>query len=270
MKVSRAQRQLPRLVVTTWMRGSDVSERNCVECSTPLSGRQTKFCSTPCQSIGYHRTRPQRDRSAAARQGEYVEHICTVCGSSWQSMNRDRKYCSPRCKGDAYREQARQRRLPVPHPDPDLVTHLPSKHPARRPAARRTDWWTVVACGSCEWCGSQFAALTSSVGERLPRYCSQRCSTTAGKARRGHFAIPPALRLWIYERDALTCQLCGDPVDCSLGPADAWGPTLDHIICRSWTDDSDDSPENLRLAHRWCNSVRADERFVSAAELAAP
>lgn len=84
--------------------------------------------------------------------------------------------------------------------------------------------------GTCEWCGGSFIAL---------------------------------------KRDQWTCQLCGDPVDAALDSSDQWGATLDHIVCQSWTDSPDHSDSNLRLAHRWCNSVRADERHYDASVLAA-
>jgi len=73
--------------------------------------------------------------------------------------------------------------------------------------------------------------------------------------------VPPKVRRAIYERDGWMCQLCDDPVDPDLGQSDLWGPTLDHIVCQSWGEEPDHSPGNLRLAHRWCNSVRGDERF---------
>lgn len=66
-------------------------------------------------------------------------------------------------------------------------------------------------------------------------------------------------RLGIYERDKWTCQLCGTPVDPSLDRfTDAMAATLDHIQPRSLTLFPDDSPENLRLAHRACNSRRGN------------
>ena len=66
-------------------------------------------------------------------------------------------------------------------------------------------------------------------------------------------------RLAIYERDCWTCQLCGVAVDCTLDPIrDAMAATLDHIQPRSLTLFPDDSPENLRLAHRACNSARGN------------
>lgn len=65
-------------------------------------------------------------------------------------------------------------------------------------------------------------------------------------------------RLAIYERDGWCCQLCGDLVDRTLNAQHRWAATLDHIHPRSLTLFPDDSPENLRLAHRACNSARGN------------
>lgn len=81
--------------------------------------------------------------------------------------------------------------------------------------------------------------------------------------------VPATVRAAIYERDRWTCQLCFEPVDPDLGPSDAWAATLDHIVCQSWGEEPDHSPANLRLAHRWCNSVRGDETYYDATILAA-
>jgi 5-methylcytosine-specific restriction endonuclease McrA len=76
--------------------------------------------------------------------------------------------------------------------------------------------------------------------------------------------VPPQVRLAIYERDGWVCQLCHEPVDPDLDQSDVWGATLDHIECQSWALIPDHRPTNLRLAHRWCNSARGDERYPDA------
>lgn len=66
----------------------------------------------------------------------------------------------------------------------------------------------------------------------------------------------------IYERDRWTCWLCEDAVDQSLiGSHSEWRPSLDHVVCRS--QGGTDDPDNLRLAHWWCNIMRNDERAYS-------
>jgi 5-methylcytosine-specific restriction endonuclease McrA len=142
------------------------------------------------------------------------------------------------------------------HVGPRSYCEVPPSHPARRAvnAKRR-----VFCSGPCAWCGEVFTI----VDQISSRYCGKRCAKAAGKARRGRFVISANVRAAIYQRDGWVCQLCNEPVDPLLPISHAWAATLDHIVCRSWTDAPDDSPSNLRLAHRWCNSVRSDERYYT-------
>lgn len=123
-----------------------------------------------------------------------------------------------------------------------------------RSANRR---WVFVQ-GCCHECEQTFTRRGA-----VSPYCSKACSR---KARRG--VVSRRVRLAIYERDAWTCQICHDPVDGNLPSQDNWSPTLDHIVPRS-AGGSDD-PVNLRLAHRWCNSVRGDLTYYSDEVLAPP
>lgn len=67
-------------------------------------------------------------------------------------------------------------------------------------------------------------------------------------------AITKTMRQEIYERDGFVCQLCDGPVDLTLPWTDRWSATLDHIV--PYSLGGPDDPENLRLAHRSCNSRR--------------
>lgn len=66
--------------------------------------------------------------------------------------------------------------------------------------------------------------------------------------------IMPSRRLSIYERDDWTCKICGEPVDRDADVGDNMAPSLDHIIPRSRGGGHES--ENLRTAHRVCNSRR--------------
>lgn len=68
--------------------------------------------------------------------------------------------------------------------------------------------------------------------------------------------VSRAQRLEIYERDAWTCQICDRAVEPALHPNHTFAATLDHLIPRS--HGGSDDPENLRLAHRICNSARGN------------
>lgn len=97
-------------------------------------------------------------------------------------------------------------------------------------------------------------------------YCSRECNR---KDNPKSGFISRSERLAIYERDNWTCQLCFKPVDPNLHYLDDWAATLDHIVPQSHTLFPDHSPSNLRLAHRWCNSVRGDESNECASVFAA-
>lgn len=73
--------------------------------------------------------------------------------------------------------------------------------------------------------------------------------------------IHPAARLAIYERDSWNCHLCGEDVDRDVHWNGDLFPSLDHLIPRS--KGGSDEVENLKTAHRLCNSIRQDAPLVA-------
>lgn len=214
-------------------------------------------------------------RKANGSKRGTVEVECPVCGtvtSKRADGKRTTKYCSLACRdvvrSQQYAERRTARRLPILVREGGSCS-LPATHPVMRYAATQVDpprWWVTFTSGPCAWCRENFTAGTT--GTAL--YCSKACARNAAHSKRGRFRIPMQRRLAIYERDDWTCQLCLEPVDpdlMSTNPSDQWGPTLDHIECQSWSLIPDHSDENLRLAHRWCNSVRGDASWYSEADL---
>lgn len=227
--------------------------RRCVECgqSRPIAARG--LCRT-CYSAWYRRENGRRGRRYAIR--------CGYCHQPAEVVRPTVQFCSLNCAQWARRPRERVQievwrppmvKFPGPRWKPRAVRHPPLHG-------------TLFIQGPCAWCAEPFLVLVGS-SEITARYCSRRCSRKAQDRRRGRFIIAPQDRRAIYERDGWTCQLCGDPVNPSLGPSDIWAATLDHIVPRS--AGGDHSPKNLRLAHRWCNSVRGDESYYTADDLAA-
>lgn len=168
---------------------------------------------------------------------EVIEGRCPYCRVAFMAPRwQGRVYCSKRC-ADLFKKWWRPRQ----HDD------------------GRT--WKFLVAGPCSWCGEHFTAGTAD-GAALPQFCSKRCGHASTKVRRGRFLVPPAVRQRIYERDGFVCQLCRVPVDMTLGSSDVWGATLDHVIPQSHQLIPDHSPKNLRLAHRYCNSIRGDLSFI--------
>lgn len=100
---------------------------------------------------------------------------------------------------------------------------------------------------SCRLCGVD---MMPSIGGK-PGICVA-CKRALGYKVR----VTREQRLAIYERDGWVCQICHRDVEPTLHPNHTFAATLDHIAPRSLTLFPDDSPENLRLAHRACNSAR--------------
>lgn len=114
--------------------------------------------------------------------------------------------------------------------------------------------WPFIQ-GECDECGVYFVRK----GAASP-FCSKACSA----ARRKSW-ISRRDRLAIYDRDGWMCQICHGAVPRDVPITSDWSATLDHIVPRSrgGTDDAD----NLRTAHRWCNSVRGDLSHYTDADL---
>lgn len=144
-----------------------------------------------------------------------------------------------------------QERKQLVHVGPSYpMSRLPAGHPARQAVPKARLWIS----GPCAWCGAEFTVQ----GQPAARYCSRKCRARShGKG----FHITRRARLAIYARDGATCQLCLEPVDLTLSPGDIWSATLDHIVPQS--KGGTHEPENLRLAHLWCNSVRGDETYYT-------
>jgi endogenous inhibitor of DNA gyrase (YacG/DUF329 family) len=189
---------------------------------------------------------------------------CAACGKEVRKVKSGSRkpVCSNACRRFIqFGERPEPSKALVgPLPKPQRNTAVPT---VRVPSTRQG-----FTSGECFWCCAPFVQDLRTTGVPA-RFCSNRCSTRYHKAKRerrhGRFDISPRERAAIYERDGWTCQLCHEPVDPTLPRNHCWAASLDHIECQSWTLVPDHSPSNLRLAHRMCNSVRSDERFISPA-----
>lgn len=109
----------------------------------------------------------------------------------------------------------------------------------------------------CVVCGARFQTHNGVV----------TCSSVCWKERRREHhrrknrkrrlnRVPGAYSLaYIAERDGYGCHLCGEKVDMSR--KDVWGPSVDHLVPIS--AGGEDCKANVALAHRICNSRRADK-----------
>lgn len=248
-----------------WRSKTSLDAPTCHECR-----RARRQASAPRQCWWCHTEMPA-ERSPGGRLWRRCidcrTRSCNACDTSFDPKSVDQMSCSIQCAGQHQAARARDARLPVLHPNPDPLTHIPLRHPLRRPLPPRPRrGWSFLVSGPCSWCSEHFTTGASGTDPAcFPKFCSPACAKNAARERSGRFRIRPTVRQSIYERDGWQCQLCGDAVDPDLPSSDPWAATLDHIECQSWVLIPDHSPSNLRLAHRWCNSARGDGRSAFAA-----
>lgn len=158
-----------------------------------------------------------------------------------------------RCKScfSAYYRNNRDRILPAAN---DYNSKPVNRE--RKRARDRERYWSaerVLTLNSCAACGQPFRG-------RAARACSDACSTElrlerwrSQNRRRRSYGIKrePYTLAAIARRDADTCHLCTFLVDMSLSGLDPWGPTVDHVLPLALG--GDDTPANVKLAHRDCN-----------------
>lgn len=163
---------------------------------------------------------------------------CGWCSEQFPLDNKNRIYCSDECVKDSAWQRVRDSNGWVAHE----VTASTDRYCTRCGSIYRSPYVNRVHCSD---------------------FCRDADANDRRKARGAQLYygwISRFDRLEIYERDNYTCWLCNEPVDMEDDPKIGdWSPSLDHVIPRSRGGSHD--PENLRTAHRWCNSVRSDNDY---------
>lgn len=252
-----------------WRGTSSAPEPRCRECrrvarcgttSGYRKGCRCEACRAAKASAmaAYARRRAAEGRPVH-RTKKTVPRRCERCGDEFAArVDQVRagagRYCSTGCANSA-RNEAR-----------GFVARPPRKSEFRRRAERvakkaaegTSGGARVFVQGACAVCGTDF----TSAGH-ASRYCSRECR--ALNRRNRSFGLSWLDRMALFARDSWTCQICFELVDYSADHQSDWYPTIDHIVPRS--KGGDDRLENLRTAHRWCNSVRGDLSYYTDADL---
>lgn len=220
---------------------------------------------------------------------------CIICGN--QLTAKQQKYCKPLCSAKALTAARKADGRAKVYREKNSVSR---KAWSKANRARYKGKYNKIS--ECEYCTAQFMQKdyrAKCCGDFLCRYfalagrwpqsnipylacidCgtlkvnrnggSNRCDNCRAINRSKptfKIQITKRHRIELYERDSWICQLCFEPVNPDEDPCGNWGASLDHIIPRS--KGGDETVGNLRLAHRWCNSVRGDETYYTAADLVA-
>ncbi|SIN72757.1 hypothetical protein SAMN05443544_0569 [Agromyces cerinus subsp. cerinus] len=186
-----------------------------------------------------------------------VEVACDGCGKAVaKEASRSNRYanvfCTYACR-DAHTHaevRASKQRVAVYRAPSRLGRMLA----AATPHVTSTHAWTA---GTCKECSAPFVD-----NQPMTRFCGKVCARVWHRRdwkRRTNRIVDPAVRALVYARDAGICQLCFEVVDMDAHYLHPHAPTVDHIMCQSWTSEPDHGVNNLRLAHRICNAARGDE-----------
>ena len=250
--------------------------RVCVECGGPLpagSSSRRRLCSTRCSSRVQNRSprrkaqkvlQNRRWRARVSGGPEFVPaapFACAECGVECRpGVDRDArasKFCGPTCVRRWHYRNGRN--------DRQMAAAAKLRKAARGRGPSRT--WVA---GYCAECGTSFVG-TSNGGPYPQVFCCDRHRVRATSrtqkhrrrtAMRGGDSITHARLL---ERYGDRCHICTGRIDLAADRNGLWGVSIDHVVpVTKWSDESC-SPhvwENVRPAHRWCNSVKNDSTSV--------
>lgn len=225
-----------------------------------------------------------------------TEAPCRSCGILIQRTSRTGRIpaycgdaCKPRCTVPACGGPQRKKTWCAAH-------YAQSRTTGKPPVPFRYKWAGSGACVVCNgpalgrrrYCSAACQQLWFRYGGEVPRVatcvgCGGEVDLVASVTRAGHrkradMKLCRRCRMdkrkhglsveVLARRDGLACGICGEPVDLSLRAPELMRASVDHRIPRARGGSND--PENLQLAHLWCNQVKSDrivprsgERMVS-------
>lgn len=238
-----------------------------------------EFIKNRCHVLGAGGTNVPHDRfkqgessvrDRVLRSGNRIEYVsgyernsgkiivrCLICGHEWSACYNHAVYGRVRCPwcADAKREYN------------EYVCRLDKKVRSYHKAIKereREEEWKSKHIRTCVVCGNEF---TSAHGSMI---CSDRCRKKY-RNRNGDRRINSGIvddsditLESLFKRDGGICHICGKPcdyedytVDGDVFIAGNWYPSIDHVVPVS--KGGRHSWDNVKLAHRLCNSVKSNK-----------
>ena len=187
-----------------------------------------------------------------------LTHTCVLCGSP--RPDHRLKYCSDACQWRAQYARRGRKSCEVCGGLMGWSAKDERAKAAVHPRCRPIEHGTIHAFRRrgcrCDLCREASNAAAREYAAKVRERDGISLSTKYGHS--GGAFIKRAERLAIYERDGWTCQLCGEPVDPNAPRNSSGEATLDHVEPQTFALIPDHRPENLRMAHRGCNSSRGN------------
>ena len=254
--------------------------RKCVRCDAQFEGtNSSKYCSDGCRFRCPKCDGPSTGHRTHCASCRTVEVTCLVCAAKFRTTptGRPRKYCSPKCKGEAAR-------IKVDRTDPTCpwcyctFPYAPNKkHCSQRCMAQRRDHLKIYRAPDrchlpvCVDCKQVYSAMGVVVAKRGYR-CAECSAISRTKAQRTGWKKKNAARRSLIkagekidtdeigDRDSWICHLCDEPIDQSLSAPHPGSKTLDHVIPLNPRvgERGTHTASNVKIAHYSCNSSKSD------------
>lgn len=228
-----------------------------------------RFCSPACAS------RSRRIRTNIK---------CEYCGKEFYPKEKETRYCSLSCSSKA---QAPEKKIKLMKANAEVweafrrekerkKKEKQQEHETRKREAyinrlKNAEQAEMNIC-TCEWCGEPFIALRG-----IKKYCSEKCRARA-QYKRGEIARRMRIKKnnidnvsleELYKRDGGICHICGKQcryedytVVNEIFIAGNYYPSIDHII--PLAKGGEHSYENVKLAHRICNTKRGAKMLTQS------
>ena len=253
----------------------------CGKSFTPLKiDERIRYCSKKCQRKGNRKGLHESTKTDDLKGVNYVKRYapgwkyiggfansesrltvqCETCGTvTVRSAQAIRKYSTvcEVCKAEKAKqnEEAKAERIRLEDEHKRIKKEI-------RDFNRPVKKYKQVKAKSCLMCGGFFIGTG--------KYCSDECRTQAlnhyyslkkEKRRRSSFTKDSrAISVKsVYERDNGVCWLCGGLCDINADPNSNEYPSVDHVLPISLG--GMDEWGNVRLAHRYCNSLRGNRHI---------
>ena len=238
--------------------------KECLVCSgsfkTNENGAGYKYCSTDCSNVARRKRNREKFRKENGLYDKYgKERKCKYCSKDISDRPLDAMYCDDRC-ADMFRYYETTTSMPVNEYRKMIAEQ--AEEAKRKRLANKT---ITMYRPECLECGERFKTLNKN-----QRICSDKCRRSRSN-RRKNTRIPEAQIVdrdialpKLYIRDKGICYLCNEKCDYSDIKTTKDGykyagdtyPSIDHVMpvvhggLHAW--------DNIRLAHRHCNSIKSD------------
>lgn len=250
---------------------SDASSIACGWCGTTFLRSKTRkgHCSDKCSATAKRARENARTRRRVAA-GLHGSSVCRWCDEAFTRTHPTQECCSRSCGVRLRNERNPQPKKapatssPVPWRECQwcgkwMVSRLGRKYCSKACSDiqdQRRSKASPIEYGSCQRCGACFVRRAGKVGE----HCSERCAKRTRNTNRRHIQrsrskVGERITLvGLGNRDGWRCHLCGKTVTARPGNTPR-SPSTDHLI--PVTAGGEHTWQNVALAHRSCNSLRA-------------